>query len=86
MSVVKKEKIEQACEQAKDKLVTLGIEETLVSEINWCLGSYSYDGNPVGLYEKAESALDVLKLYKKSHPRKVAKKLIEDLEKVISSN
>ena len=59
------EKILKACAEAKDKLVSLGIEAQLVSEIDWCLGSYSYDNNPTGLIQKGGDALNVLKNYKK---------------------
>ncbi|MFY0686903.1 MAG: hypothetical protein JXQ90_07050 [Cyclobacteriaceae bacterium] len=86
MSVIAQEKIEKASQHAKDKLVALGIEDQLIAEIEWCLGSYAADHNPEGLVEKTGAALDALKEYKKSHPRKVAKKLIDELEKAVSSN
>lgn len=78
------EKIEKACTEAKDKLTALNIEEQLVSEIEWCLGSYANDGNPEGLVQKGKEALEALKKYKESNPRKVSKKLIDDLSKAFA--
>lgn len=75
------EKIIQALTDAKDKLTSLGIEEQLVSEIEWCLGSYAHDSNPAGLYEKAGEAITALETFKKENPRKVSKKLLDDLSK-----
>ncbi len=78
------EKIEKACVDAKDKLTQLNIEEALVSEIEWCLGSYAADGNPEGLALKGGEALEALKKFKESNPRKVSKKLIDDLSKALA--
>ena len=80
------EKLEKACQDAKAKLSSLRIEEQLVSEIEWCLGSYSSDGNPIGLSQKAEIALNVLETYKKSKPKKVSKKLIDQIQKALKNN
>ncbi len=78
-------KIESALTAAKDKLTSLGIEEALVSEIEWCLGSFAHDQNPEGLYGKAEEAVVALEKFKKDNPRKVAKKILDDLAKAIKS-
>lgn len=77
------EKIEKACIDVKDKLTQLNIEEKLVAELEWCLGSYSNDKNPTGLIGKGGEALQALKKFKESNPRKVSKKLIDDLTKVL---
>lgn len=79
------EKMEKVLIEAKDKLIDLGIAEQLVSEIEWCLGSYAHDQNPVGLYQKGEEAYATLEDYKKSNARKVPKKLLEDLSKALKS-
>ena len=79
------EKVESALVAAKDKMSDLGIDEQMVSEIEWCLGSYAHDGNPEGLFQKAEEAKKVLVEFKKTNSRKVSKKLIEDLEKALKA-
>jgi hypothetical protein len=79
------EKIKSSLEEAKDKLLSLGIEEQLVSEIEWCLGSFAHDGNAEGLYVKGNQAIEALKAFKKTNDRKVSKKLIEDLEKAFKN-
>ena len=76
--------IEKACVEAKQKLETLGVEQTIQEELAWVIGSYNYDSNPVGLYEIGGKALVALKEVKKGSPRKVSKKLIDTLEKAIS--
>lgn len=79
------EKIKKALEAAKDKFSTLGIEEALVSEIEWCLGSFAHDGNAEGLYIKGAQAVKALAKFKKTNDKKVSKKLIEDLEKALKA-
>ena len=77
--------IEKVSLDVKEKLESLGIEEQLVSEIEWCLGSFASDKNPAGLYEKAGQALTALKTFKESNPRKVSKKLIDDVERALKA-
>lgn len=79
------EKIKESLLEAKDKMTQLGIEEQLVSEIEWCLGSYAHDGNAQGLYEKGAEAHKALTNYKDSNPRKVSKKLLDDLARAVKS-
>lgn len=77
--------IEKKLTEAKDKLSQLQIEEELVSEIEWCLGSFAFDKNPEGLYEKAEVALKALTEFKKKNDKKVSKKLLDDLSKALKA-
>lgn len=50
------------------------------SKLEFVVGSYDFDKNPVGLYEIGNLALKILKEIKKKDPKKVTKKVIEDLE------
>jgi len=75
--------IEKVSEEALNKLQELGIEEQLQRDIQWCLGSYRSDNNPVGLYDNAKKALDVLKAEKEKKTKGVTAKIIGDLEKVV---
>lgn len=79
------QKIEIACEASLEKFTKLGLDKyaDTQSKLEYVLGSYRFDGNPVGLYEIGEKALAALKKIKKEKPRLVAKKLIEDLEKAL---
>ena len=63
------------------KLKDLGIDNQLQADLEWCLGSYKADNNPVGLYEMAKRALVVFKDNKST--KGVTAKLISDLEKVV---
>ena len=78
-------KIEKACEAALEKFKKLGHEkhDDIQSKLEYVLGSFRFDSNPVGLYEIGENALKSLKKYKKEKPRLVSKKLIDDLEKAL---
>jgi hypothetical protein len=77
------ELLEQASEEALKKLQSLGIEQQLQSELEWCLGSYRFDRNPSGLYEVAGRALTVLNAEKAKKTKGVTVKLIGDLEKAL---
>lgn len=76
--------IEQVNVQALQKLQELGIEEQLQRDVEWCLGSYRADHNPVGLYETARKALAVFQAEKQKKTKGVTAKLINDLEKVVN--
>lgn len=80
-------KIEKACDAALEKFQKIGLDKyaDIQSKLEYVLGSYRYDGNPVGLYEIGDSALKALKKYKKEKPRLVSKKLIDDLEKALKA-
>jgi hypothetical protein len=75
--------LEQASEEALRKLQSLGIEQQLQSELEWCLGSYRFDGNPSGLSEVAGRVLIVLNGEKGKKTKGVTVKLIGDLEKAL---
>lgn len=76
--------IEKVSEEALGKLRELGIEEQLQRDLQWCLGSYRSDGNPVGLYGIVKQALGVLKNEKEKKTKGVTSKLISDIEKIVS--
>ncbi|PLX13672.1 MAG: hypothetical protein C0598_03025 [Marinilabiliales bacterium] len=77
------EKFRNACEEAVKVFEKLNInsQEEIKSKLEYCIGSYDYDKNPVGLYESGQAALKELKKFKSKNPRKVNKKIIENLEK-----
>lgn len=75
--------IEKLSEETVQKLQELGIEEQLQRDIQWCLGSYRADNNPVGLYDTLRKALAVLKAEKEKKTKGVSAKLISDLEKSV---
>lgn len=77
------EKLKLSCEDVLATFEKLNLEEfkDVQSRLQWCIGSYEFDKNPVGLNEYGTIALEQLKAFKKDHPRKVTKKLIEALEK-----
>lgn len=76
--------IEQVNVEALQKLQELGIEEQLQRDLEWCLGSYRADRNPVGLYETARKALTVFQTEKQKKTKGVTAKLINNLEKVVN--
>jgi hypothetical protein len=77
--------IERVSEEALNKLRSLNIEPELQNDLEWCLGSYRADGNPVGLYASVERALSVFKSEKEKKTKGVTAKLITDLEKAVES-
>jgi hypothetical protein len=79
------EKLVKSCNDALITFKKLDLNDysDLSSKLEWCIGSYEYDKNPEGLIEYGTLALNALKEYKSKNPRKVNKRIIENLEKVI---
>lgn len=79
------EQLKQSCEEAVVALRKLNNAKysDIQSKLEWCIGSYSYDKNPSGLHEYGLKSLDLLKKVKSKEPRKINKKVIENLEKAI---
>lgn len=75
--------LRNACEAASQVFskINMGKYIDLQSKLEYCIGSYDYDKNPVGLYEFGQVALVELKAIKEQSPRKVNKKLIANMEK-----
>jgi len=80
-------KIEKACEEALTKIKQIGADDfnDVQSKLEYVIGSYRFDRNPVGLYEIGAMALTKLKKYKEAKPKQVSKKLIDDLEKALAT-
>jgi hypothetical protein len=78
--------LEKASNDALKKLKALKANESLQADIEWCLGSYSYDKNPVGLLEMANRALKFFQEIKTKNAKAIPAKLITDLEKAIKSH
>ena len=57
----------------------------LQSKLEYCIGSYDFDKNPEGLIEYGKMALNELKTFKAKNPRKVNKKVINNLEKYLNN-
>lgn len=66
-----------------EKLEKLKLDEKLYAELSWCWNSYVSDNNPVGVIEKSKEALELLKAKREQNSKAVAKKLVEDLEKIV---
>lgn len=77
--------IEKACETALAKLRALNLDVQLQSEIDWCLGSYRSDKNPVGLYEMVQRAILVFKPELEKKTKGVTAKLVSDLEAAMAT-
>ena len=75
----------KAATTALGKLKELNLDKQLQADIEWCLGSYKFDKNPVGLREMIGRAVKVLTLEKSKKTKGVTGKFITDLEKVLTS-
>lgn len=56
----------------------------IISNLEWCIGSYQHDGNPDGLLNLTTKSLNILKSIKTVSPRKVNKNVIDGLEKTLT--
>jgi len=83
MELKNTEKFRNACEVASQVFTKINVSAyaDLHAKLDYCIGSYDYDKNPVGLYEIGNSAMIELESFKLKNPRKVNKKVIADLKK-----
>src|SRR5689334_1462933 len=77
--------IEKINEAVLAKLQSLNIEHSFQDEIQWCLGSYRNDKNPIGLYVMAERAIELFRDLAVKDPKAISKKLVADIEKVLKT-
>jgi hypothetical protein len=79
------EKLKKSCQDALIAMQKLNLGETseIQSKLEWCIGSYENDKNPAGLHDIGLKSLAMLKKIKQKQPKKVTKKVIDDLEKSI---
>lgn len=75
--------IDKACENALVKLQSLGVEQQLQADIAWCIGSYKFDNNPIGLYQVGAKAVEALTAAKAKNAKSVPAKVLSDLKKAI---
>lgn len=68
-------------ETSLQKLKELNLDPQLQADLEWCIGSFKADNNPIGLYEMARRSLAVFK--EKKGTKGITTKLINDLEKVV---
>lgn len=78
-------KLRNECQKALDTLEKLNLPENaeLQAKLAWCIGSYDFDKNPSGLTVFGGEALNSLNKFKEKNPRKVAKKVIDGLDRAI---
>jgi hypothetical protein len=84
-AVPSSDQIVKVCEMSLGTLATLDIEHSLQSEINWCLGSFQNDGNPIGLFQMAERSLAIFKAEQAKKTKGITAKLVGDIEKALKS-
>lgn len=85
-TIVEGDKARNACIAARDTFKKLNNPEyfEIIERIEFCIGSYNFDKNPVGLFELAMVSHHMLSEVKKNNPKKISQKLLDSLEK--SSN
>ena len=79
------DQLEKICRESLNQFVKIddGKYSKIRSKIEYCLGSYGYDGNIIGLYESAKESSALFKKYIKKNPRKVAKKFIDSIDRTV---
>ena len=80
------ESLKDACADSLDALRKLKDDTfgEINSKLEYVIGSYEFDKNPVGLHEIGQNALSIMKKFKEQNPRKLSKKVIDKMEKSIS--
>ena len=76
-------KIRTAWQNAVDAFRKLNIPEysEIISKLDYCIASYDNDHNPQGLIEFARIAHQILSEVKAASPRRLSKKMLDDLQK-----
>jgi hypothetical protein len=74
-----------AAEDVLSTLRKLNIDQQLQADIEWCIGSYHADKNPIGLFDMVNRALPILKTELARKTKGVTAKLITNLEQVIKT-
>jgi len=74
----------KVAESVIQKMEELNLDQKLQSEIQWCLGSYKNDRNPVGLLEKIGEALALFKSELAKKTKGITAKFVGDIEKVLA--
>jgi len=82
-TVAKQHAIDEACNLALGLLREMDMEHALQADIQWCIGSYQADGNPVGLYQMLERALIVFEREKEAGNKKITAKITQALSKAL---
>ena len=78
--------LEKTSEEILKKLRSLDLDLQLQADLEWCLGSFKNDKNPIGLVESAERAVIVFKDALAKKTKGVTTKMITDIEKVLKSS
>ena len=78
--------LRDACQSALNAFKSVNRPEfaDIQSKLEFCIGSYDFDHNPVGLVEFGKAALERLTELRKLNPRKVNKSVIENLSRSLS--
>jgi hypothetical protein len=72
--------IEKVSKSILTKLRLLDVDHQLQSEIEWCLGSYRHDKNPVGLIQTAERAIGIFKTSLARKTKGITPKFVATIE------
>ena len=75
--------LEAAAKDALSKLVSLKIDQQLQADLEWCLGSYLHDHNPVGLIESLEKSIAIFKTALARKTKGITAKFVADLERAL---
>ena len=77
--------LEKASVEILKKFQSLGIEQQLQADLEWCLGSYLHDKNPTGLLSMISQSITVLKAEQIKNKKDIPAKMITDLEKILNA-
>jgi hypothetical protein len=82
-STIEGDKVRNACIAAINAFKKLNKPEysEIIARLEYCIASYDFDQNPVGLFELAMVSHHLLSEVKKNYPKKISQKLLDSLEK-----
>lgn len=76
--------LDKIAKDALAKLKALKADEQLQADLEWCIGSYLHDQNPVGLIDSLEKSLGVFKTELARKTKGITAKFVADIEKALA--
>jgi hypothetical protein len=77
--------LESVSKTVLEKLIELKLEDQLQADLEWCLGSYSHDKNPVGLIDSLKRSVEVFKAALSKKAKGVTTKFVAEIENALKS-
>lgn len=77
--------IESLSVKVLEKLKSLELDPQLQADLEWCIGSFRFDGQPAGLYHHVSRAAEVFKEELSKKTKGVTAKFVNEVNKELAT-